>query len=226
MAFALSESVVRIIFRQWTQNSENALSEFQCNVQLLFFTPNFITLSHSTLAENKLGRPNRQTEIIRQQIGETQNIYRDGLKIQTTQKPFNIRAYILNLFSTFPDHFFLPFQRPQPQPICCECLGTKSSNPSGDPESLISCYGCGTSVHPSCRVYSRDLVEHFTEHGWTCDDCKTCLVCGETQKNVSYIKSQQAYSRHSYYGATDRQPLSRLQIGLLFRARCRVQIAI
>ena len=77
------------------------------------------------------------------------------------------------------------FQRPNPVPICCECLGPHTCNPAGEAESLISCFGCGTSVHPSCRVYSRDLVDHFNEQGWTCDDCKTCLVCGETQKNVS-----------------------------------------
>ena len=52
---------------------------------------------------------------------------------------------------------------------------------------LNSCFGCGNSVHPSCRVYSADLVRHFVRHGWTCDDCKTCLVCGEAQKNEDLI---------------------------------------
>ena len=42
-------------------------------------------------------------------------------------------------------------------------------------------------MHPSCRVYSADLVRHFVRHGWTCDDCKTCLVCGEAQKNEDLI---------------------------------------
>ena len=50
-----------------------------------------------------------------------------------------------------------------------------------------SCFGCGNSVHPSCRVYSADLVRHFVRHGWTCDDCKTCIVCGEAQKNEDLI---------------------------------------
>jgi hypothetical protein len=34
-----------------------------------------------------------------------------------------------------------------------ECLGTDKCNPVGEEEALISCYGCGNSVHPSCRVY-------------------------------------------------------------------------
>ena len=79
------------------------------------------------------------------------------------------------------------FQRPTPRPICCECLGTEARNNSGEREALISCFGCGNSVHPSCRVYSADLVKHFVRHGWTCDDCKTCLVCGEAQKNEDLI---------------------------------------
>ena len=38
-------------------------------------------------------------------------------------------------------------------PICCECLGTSERNPAGEEEALVSCWGCGVSVHPSCRVY-------------------------------------------------------------------------
>merc|ERR1712061_804551 len=45
----------------------------------------------------------------------------------------------------------------------------------------------GNSVHPSCRVYSADLVHHFEKEGWTCDDCKVCLVCGESQTNEDLI---------------------------------------
>ena len=87
---------------------------------------------------------------------------------------------------------------------------------TGKEEALISCYGCGNSVHPSCRVYSADLVQHFQKEGkqtadillnifsenfvklisqhffffftgWTCDDCKTCIVCSESQTNVSVV---------------------------------------
>ena len=68
-----------------------------------------------------------------------------------------------------------------------ECLGTDKCNPVGEEEPLISCYGCGNSVHPSCRVYSADLVHHFQKEGWTCDDCKVCLVCGESQTNEDLI---------------------------------------
>jgi hypothetical protein len=78
----------------------------------------------------------------------------------------------------------IPFQRPTPLPICVECLGTDKCNPVGEEEPLISCYGCGNSVHPSCRVYSVDLVHKFQREGWTCDDCKCCLICGESQTNV------------------------------------------
>ncbi len=82
---------------------------------------------------------------------------------------------------------FICLQRPAPLPICVECLGTEKCNPLGKEEPLISCYGCGNSVHPSCRVYSADLVQHFQKVGWTCDDCKTCIVCSESQTNEDLI---------------------------------------
>merc|ERR1712106_386155 len=72
------------------------------------------------------------------------------------------------------------FLKPQVVPICTECLGTESCNPVGEAESLVSCYGCGQSVHPSCRVYSPELVHYFEQQGWTCDDCKPCIVCDES----------------------------------------------
>merc|ERR550519_2008795 len=76
------------------------------------------------------------------------------------------------------------YLRPQPVPICCECLGTEHCNPVGENEALVSCAGCGQSVHPSCRAYSPELVHHFEQEGWTCDDCKACVVCDENQSNV------------------------------------------
>ena len=36
-------------------------------------------------------------------------------------------------------------------------------------------------------TYSADLVHHFEKEGWTCDDCKVCLVCGESQTNEDLI---------------------------------------
>merc|ERR1719319_955367 len=72
------------------------------------------------------------------------------------------------------------FLKPQVVPICTECLGTEACNPIGEAESLVSCWGCGQSVHPSCRVYATELVAYFEQHGWTCDDCKACIVCDES----------------------------------------------
>ena len=43
-------------------------------------------------------------------------------------------------------------QKPPIVPICTECLGTEAANPAGEAERLVSCHGCGQSVHPSCRV--------------------------------------------------------------------------
>ena len=62
--------------------SENAFSEFQSNISLPFLAPNFIPLNHSTLAKKQI----RYTE------NHRTTDWRDGPKIQTTQKPFNIRA--------------------------------------------------------------------------------------------------------------------------------------
>ena len=92
---------------------------------------------------------------------------------------------VLNLSTNIDNFVYHFFQRPTPLPICVECLGTDKCNPVGEEEPLISCYGCGNSVHPSCRVYSLDLVQKFQREGWTCDDCKCCLICGESQTNVS-----------------------------------------
>ncbi len=36
-------------------------------------------------------------------------------------------------------------------------------------------------------MYSSDLVAHFQKEGWTCDDCKTCIVCSESQTNEDLI---------------------------------------
>merc|ERR550539_2303361 len=60
-----------------------------------------------------------------------------------------------------------------------ECLGTEGCNPVGEVENLVSCHGCGQSVHPSCRVYSTELVNYYEQHGWICDECKPCIVCDE-----------------------------------------------
>ena len=65
-------------------------------------------------------------------------------------------------------------------PICTECLGTEGCNPAGEVENLVSCHGCGQSVHPSCRVYSTELVHYYEQHGWICDECKPCIVCDES----------------------------------------------
>ena len=50
----------------------------------------------------------------------------------------------------------------------------------GEVENLVSCHGCGQSVHPSCRVYSTELVNYYEQHGWICDECKPCIVCDES----------------------------------------------
>ena len=65
-------------------------------------------------------------------------------------------------------------------PICTECLGTEGCNPAGEVENLVSCHGCGQSVHPSCRVYTAELVQYYEQHGWVCDECKPCIVCDES----------------------------------------------
>ena len=30
------------------------------------------------------------------------------------------------------------------------------------------------------RVYATELVAYFEQHGWTCDDCKACIVCDQS----------------------------------------------
>merc|ERR1719239_2061709 len=80
-----------------------------------------------------------------------------------------------------------PAKKPQVVPICTECLGTEACNTTGEAEALVSCWGCGQSVHPSCRVYATELVAYFEQHGWTCDDCKACIVCDQSPSESEKI---------------------------------------
>lgn len=43
----------------------------------------------------------------------------------------------------------------------------------------MSCRLCGSSVHPSCTPYQKNVLNRLTSRGWTCDGCKTCLLCSK-----------------------------------------------
>ncbi len=90
-------------------------------------------------------------------------------------------------------------------------MGQESSNTHGEKEALISCFGCGASVHPSCRVYSSDLVSHFERVGWTCDDCKTCIACGEAQKTEDLIICEYC-DRGVHYSCLEPRPEKRPKV--------------
>ncbi|GIY47658.1 zinc finger protein ubi-d4 [Caerostris extrusa] len=68
------------------------------------------------------------------------------------------------------------------QPSRCDyCLFTASANRKGEPEDLLVCKDCGAKAHPSCMEYTKLLLEKFPDsENWQCPDCKTCIVCEET----------------------------------------------
>lgn len=65
--------------------------------------------------------------------------------------------------------------------VCVECLGTEAKGPSGLPEPLSSCNGCGMSLHNKCAngddttVPLAALVKKGNK--WYCEECKSCDSC-------------------------------------------------
>lgn len=65
--------------------------------------------------------------------------------------------------------------------VCVECLGTDAKGPSGLPESLSSCSGCGMSLHNKCAngddtdIPLAALVRKGNK--WFCEECKSCDAC-------------------------------------------------
>ena len=64
-----------------------------------------------------------------------------------------------------------------------------STHPAGKNSSLIYNTKCSESKRISYeyeshllvdRVYATELVAYFEQHGWTCDDCKACIVCDQS----------------------------------------------
>ncbi|GAB1597498.1 uncharacterized protein DDB_G0287625-like [Argonauta hians] len=63
------------------------------------------------------------------------------------------------------------------QEKCVTCLLTADRNKHGQPEELLVCKDCNTTVHPSCMDYSEELATKARNSPWQCMECKTCIVC-------------------------------------------------
>lgn len=65
--------------------------------------------------------------------------------------------------------------------VCVECLGTDTKGPSGVPEPLSSCAGCGMALHNKCANTSATTVPlaAIVKKGnrWFCEECQNCDVC-------------------------------------------------
>ncbi|XP_074652689.1 histone acetyltransferase KAT6B-like [Tubulanus polymorphus] len=62
---------------------------------------------------------------------------------------------------------------------CRLCYLTPETNRDGQPEDMLTCKECNSTVHPSCMNYSSDLAERALRSPWQCYECKTCCLCSE-----------------------------------------------
>ncbi|EEB11828.1 requim, req/dpf2, putative [Pediculus humanus corporis] len=64
-------------------------------------------------------------------------------------------------------------------PYCDFCLGDSSENKKTNaPEELVSCSDCGRSGHPSCLLFTQNMIISVRKYRWQCIECKCCSVCG------------------------------------------------
>ncbi|CAO1630957.1 unnamed protein product [Parajaminaea phylloscopi] len=70
-------------------------------------------------------------------------------------------------------------KRATPSQQCAFC-GYRT-NKQGQEETLISCCTCGSSGHPTCMRWGRNLrkIAVTQDYAWRCMECKECEVCGE-----------------------------------------------
>ncbi|KAM8877400.1 histone acetyltransferase KAT6B isoform 1-T2 [Synchiropus picturatus] len=118
----------------------------------------------------------------------------------------------------------LPHERDQlrvdPIPICSFCLGTKESNRDKWPEELLSCSDCGSSGHPSCLKFSRELTSNVKRLRWQCIECKTCSSCRIQGKNADEMLFCDSCDRGFHMECCD-PPLSRMPKGTWVCQVCR-----
>ena len=74
----------------------------------------------------------------------------------------------------------------QPIEICLVCGNDATQNPKGHCERLLSCSGCGISLHPLCasvtgRLKRRvwNIVNKQRKGQWFCEHCRTCESCNK-----------------------------------------------
>lgn len=66
-------------------------------------------------------------------------------------------------------------------PFCDFCLGTVERNRRTRlPEELVSCSKCGSSGHPTCLRFSKNIRLSVQKYKWQCIECKTCSTCNNT----------------------------------------------
>lgn len=76
--------------------------------------------------------------------------------------------------------------RAPPQGICAFCL-MPAANPKDGPKVLISCFECGSSGHPYCLRWGRNLrkIKVVQSYEWRCIECKKCELCRDKGDDVS-----------------------------------------
>ncbi|XP_060274229.1 zinc finger protein DPF3 isoform X1 [Ovis aries] len=73
-----------------------------------------------------------------------------------------------------------------PNNYCDFCLGGSNMNKkSGRPEELVSCADCGRSGHPTCLQFTLNMTEAVKTYKWQCIECKSCILCGTSENDVS-----------------------------------------
>jgi len=76
------------------------------------------------------------------------------------------------------------YVKPPPDDYCSFCQGGDLRNRDGVPETMVSCFLCGQSGHPSCCNMVGKLAKRVFTYDWVCLNCKVCEVCQVKGKDV------------------------------------------
>ncbi|XP_021700096.1 histone acetyltransferase KAT6B isoform X5 [Aedes aegypti] len=91
--------------------------------------------------------------------------------------------------------------------VCVECLGTEAKGPSGLPEPLSSCNGCGMSLHNKCAngddttVPLAALVKKGNK--WYCEECKSCDACSTQNEKGPCVLSCNYCLKNFHFSCMD-----------------------
>lgn len=92
--------------------------------------------------------------------------------------------------------------------VCVECLGTDTRGPTGGPEPLSSCNGCGMSLHNKCASGESELVPPLSVlvtrgNKWFCEECRSCDACSTQNERGPCVLSCGNCSKAFHFSCMD-----------------------